>query len=73
MRDRVVQIRVTDQEKTAFEMAAEYEGTTATDWMRQRLRSAAIRDLQNAGQVAPFVKAIPFLAHRYELPDDDTR
>lgn len=50
-------IRLTDPEKQAFQMAAEIAGIPLSAWVRERLRLAAIRDLELAGRVAPFVQA----------------
>jgi hypothetical protein len=57
-KDRVLQIRLTDDEKAGFETAAELAGIPLASWVRERLRLAAIRDLESAGIKIPFVKAI---------------
>jgi hypothetical protein len=55
---RVLQIRLTEDEKIAFEMASEFAGIPLSSWVRERLRLACIRDLESAGQKVPFVKPI---------------
>lgn len=53
-----VQVRLTETEKSGFETAAELAGIPLATWMRERLRLAAIRELENAGIRAPFIKEI---------------
>lgn len=50
-------IRVSEPEKAAFARAAEIAGTPLSAWMRERLRYAALRELDNVGEVAPFFVA----------------
>ncbi len=57
-KDHVLQIRVTESEKQGFAAAAELAGIPLSSWVRERLRLAAIRDLESAGQKIPFVKPI---------------
>ena len=54
----VLQIRLSEQEKTGFTEAAELAGIPLSSWVRERLRLAAIRDLEGAGRKVPFVKPI---------------
>jgi hypothetical protein len=54
-----LQIRITDQEKEGFELAATFAGISLSSWVRERLRLAAIRELESAGRRVPFVPAIP--------------
>ena len=54
-----IQIRLTPAEKDGFEQAAELAGIPLSSWVRERLRLAAIRDLESAGQRIPFVR--PFV------------
>lgn len=54
-RTRYLQVRVTDPEKQAFDAAAELAGQELSVWVRQRLRSHAQRELENAGQKVPFI------------------
>jgi uncharacterized protein (DUF1778 family) len=55
----VLQIRLSEEEKAGFEIAASLAGISLSSWVRERLRLAAIRELENAGQQIPFVKSIP--------------
>src|SRR5260221_578497 len=57
-KDRVLQIRLTEDEKRGFETAAEIAGIPLSSWVRERLRLACIRDLESAGQKAPFLTSI---------------
>lgn len=54
-----LQIRLTPDEKDGFEQASDIAGIPLSSWVRERLRMAAIRDLESAGQQIPFVK--PFV------------
>jgi len=54
----VIQIRVSDAEKQSFQLAADLAGISLSSWVRERLRLAAIRDLESAGRKIPFVEAI---------------
>jgi len=55
---KVLQIRLTDPEKQGFIEAADLAGIPLSSWVRERLRLAAIRELENAGHKIPFVKPI---------------
>ena len=57
-KERVLQIRISDDEKRGFSAAASLAGIPLSSWVRERLRLAAIRDLESAGQKIPFVKPI---------------
>jgi len=48
-------IRVDSTEKAAFVRAAEISGIPISAWVRERLRSAAYRELDNIGEAAPFL------------------
>ena len=48
-------IRVTELEKEAFERAAEISGVGLSAWARQKLRAAAIKELQNIGEKVVFL------------------
>ena len=48
-------LRVAASEKAAFERAAEIAGVPVSAWVRERLRAAALRELDNVGEVAPFL------------------
>jgi len=54
-----LQIRLTEAEKEGFAEAAELAGIPLSSWVRERLRLAAIRDLESAGRRVPFVRDFP--------------
>lgn len=58
-KDRVLQIRLNEDEKLAFDIASEIAGIPLSSWVRERLRLACIRDLESAGQKIPFIKYAP--------------
>ena len=51
-----LQIRLTEQEKLGFSEAAELAGIPLSPWVRERLRLAAIRELESAGRQIPFIR-----------------
>ena len=55
---QVLQIRLTDDEKAGFQAAADMSGIPLSSWVRERLRLAAIRDLESAGQKIPFIAPV---------------
>lgn len=57
-KDQVLQIRLTSEEKQGLTEAAELAGIPVSSWVRERLRLAAIRDLESAGRKIPFVRPI---------------
>jgi hypothetical protein len=52
-------IRITTSEKEGFELAAGFAGISLSSWVRERLRLAAIRELESAGRKVPFVPSVP--------------
>ena len=58
MKTQNFQVRVTQEEKEGFRQAAELAGISMSAWSRERLRLAAIRELENAGRRVPFVPDI---------------
>jgi hypothetical protein len=52
-------LRVQLLEKTAFQQCADLSGVSLSSWVRERLRLAAIRELESAGRRIPFVEPIP--------------
>jgi uncharacterized protein (DUF1778 family) len=52
----VIQLRLSREEKLAFQRAAELAGIALSAWVRERLRRAAIRELEDAGQDIPFLR-----------------
>jgi hypothetical protein len=59
MKTTTIQIRLQPEEKEAFEKASELSGIALSAWVRERLRSAAIRELEGAGMAIPFVPRVP--------------
>jgi hypothetical protein len=59
MKPQILQIRLSDAEKRGFQTAASLAGISLSSWVRERLRLAAIRDLESAGQKVPFVEPVP--------------
>ena len=59
-KEQTLQIRLTDDEKRGFQSAAELAGIPLSSWVRERLRFAAIRDLESAGSQIPFVEPVRF-------------
>jgi len=57
-KSETLQIRITDSEKDGFELAAVLSGISLSSWVRERLRLAAIRELEGAGRKVPFVPDI---------------
>lgn len=58
-KSQIVQIRLTEAEKAGFGLAAGLAGISLSSWVRERLRLAAIKELENAGQKIPFIPAVP--------------
>lgn len=56
---QVLQIRISEEEKQGFEIAAMMSGISLSSWVRERLRLSAIRELEGAGKRVPFVPEIP--------------
>jgi uncharacterized protein (DUF1778 family) len=54
MKTMTLQIRLHENEKSAFEAAAEIAGIALSSWVRERLRRAARIELQDANQPVPF-------------------
>jgi uncharacterized protein (DUF1778 family) len=50
-------IRLQPDEKVAFEQAAELAGVPLSAWIRERLRRAARRELEEANKAIPFLKS----------------
>jgi hypothetical protein len=59
MKAQVLQIRISAAEKQAFKAAAGLAGIPVSAWVRERLRLAAIRDLESAGRQIPFIEPVP--------------
>ena len=54
-----IEIRVSPDEKAAFQQTASLAGIALSAWMRERLRRSAIRELESAGLPIPFVPRVP--------------
>lgn len=55
-KSETVKIRLDPDEKIAFEETARIAGISLSAWMRQKLRLAAIRELEQASRPIPFVR-----------------
>jgi predicted HicB family RNase H-like nuclease len=52
-------LRLRPSEKESFQLCADLAGISLSSWLRERLRLAAIRELEGAGRRIPFVESIP--------------
>lgn len=52
-------VRAQPTEKLAFKEAADLAGISLSSWVRERLRIAAIRELESAGRSVPFIAPRP--------------
>jgi hypothetical protein len=59
MKTENILVRAQPDEKLAFQQAADLAGISLSAWIRERLRLAAIRELEGAGRAIPFVSQIP--------------
>lgn len=59
MRTELLQLRLGVDEKHAFQEAAALAGISLSAWVRERVRTAAIRDLEGSGRSVPFVSSVP--------------
>lgn len=57
-KDEQIIIRVSAEEKQGLERAAEIAGIGLSAWARQKLRSGAIKELQEVGEKINFLKPI---------------
>jgi predicted HicB family RNase H-like nuclease len=55
----IIPVRVNRAEKESFQQCADLAGVSLSSWVRERLRMAAIHDLERAGRPIPFVEAVP--------------
>jgi hypothetical protein len=58
MKTASVEVRMSPAEKQAFREAAELAGIPLSAWIRERLRWAAIRELENASREIPFLRRV---------------
>lgn len=56
MKSDRLEMRMTATEKLAFQEAAALSGVALSSWVRERLRSAARRELTEAGLKVPFLQ-----------------
>lgn len=56
MKTDLLKVRVSAAEREAFQNAADIAGITVSAWARERLRRAAVRDLQDASRPVPFLE-----------------
>lgn len=56
MKDNQVLIKLSEEEKKAFKRASELSGVGFSAWARQKLRTAAIKELNEAGEEVEFLK-----------------
>jgi hypothetical protein len=54
-KSETVLLRLDTREKQGFTEAAKVAGVPLSVWMRERLRRAAIRDLEEVGRAIPFL------------------
>lgn len=54
-KDKNIIIRVSPEEKNDFERAAEISGLSMSAWMRIKLRSSALADLNSIGEKPKFL------------------
>lgn len=52
-----MQFRTSEAEKHTFQAAADIAGIDLSAWIRERLRRAARRELEEAGRKVPFLEA----------------
>ncbi|QQP88694.1 DUF1778 domain-containing protein [Skermanella sp. TT6] len=51
-----LKIRLEPEEKEGFQQAADIAGASLSSWMRERLRRAAVRELEDASRPVPFIR-----------------
>ena len=58
MKTTSIEVRMSPDEKRAFQEAAELAGIPTSAWIRERLRRAAIRELEEASREIPFLRRV---------------
>lgn len=58
-KDTQILIKLSEAEREGFKRAAEIAGIGLSAWARQRLRSAAIKEMQDVGEQIPFLNKAP--------------
>lgn len=56
MKTEILEVRLKPDEKRTFRDAAELAGIPLSSWVRERLRKAAVRELQDASRPIPFLE-----------------
>jgi uncharacterized protein (DUF1778 family) len=56
VKTNTIEMRVSNDEKEAFRKAADISGLTLSAWIRERLRKAAVSELEHAGVPIPFYR-----------------
>lgn len=57
-RTEYLELRLTENEKRAFQEAAHISGISMSTWVRERLRRAVIRELEEAGRPATYLLGV---------------
>lgn len=52
----VMRLRIEETEKDGFQQAAALSGLSLSAWARERLRRAAVRELEEASLPIPFIE-----------------
>jgi uncharacterized protein (DUF1778 family) len=58
VRSETLEFRLSPSEKTAFQEAADIAGIPLSAWIRERLRRAARKELEESGQKIAFMEHI---------------
>lgn len=56
MKSDRIELRVQAEEKAGFEEAAQMAGLPLSAWARERLRRAAVKELEEASRPVPFIR-----------------
>lgn len=57
-RTEYLEIRLTVNEKRVFQEAAQISGISLSTWVRERLRRAVVRELEEAGRPAAYLLGV---------------
>jgi len=55
MKSETIKIRLSEDEKAAFQKAADISGISLSSWMRERLRLIATKELEQTGITPEFL------------------
>jgi hypothetical protein len=53
----IIRVRVEPEERQGFKLAADAVGISLSAWIRQHLRTAARRQLEELGEKVPFARS----------------